>query len=549
MSNIKVTYLNQEYEVVFGTTLFEFGQKFINDYKFPIIIGKINYKVVELNTKIQKDCQIELFDMSSIIGNRVYERGLIFLYIKAVKNILNKDVVIEHSIDRGIYTEIVDYKEEINDQIINTINKEMENLISQKIPFEKLSLLRTDAIDYFEKNQEKSKADLLRYISNTYVNFYRLAGMYDYFYGEMPIDTSVLKWFDLTKTNSNGIVLSFPNVYVDCQIKDYVHHKMLFDEFINYHHWIEKINLSNVSDLNRETSRDGSKELIYMCENDQNSRLMDIAKSIKSNNKRLILIAGPSSSGKTTTSKKLVMYLKSLGLNPRELSVDDYFLDRESTPKKSNGAYDFESVAAVNVDLFKKQMQDLLSNNEVELPIYNFISGKSEKSGKKIVLATNDILIIEGLHALNPQLMPVVEKGQVFKIYLSPLTSLNLDNHNRVSTTDNRILRRMIRDNKHRGYNAEKTLANWQNVREGEERYVFPYQDEADVVFNTSLIYELGVLRVFAEPLLFSISEDSAYYSEALRLINLLRTALPISGENVPADSIIREFIGNNYFK
>ncbi|MFA5696042.1 MAG: nucleoside kinase [Bacilli bacterium] len=549
MNNIKVNYLNQEYEVGSGTTLFEFSKKFSNDYQFPIIIGKINHKVAELNTKIQKDCQIELFDISSVIGNRVYERGLIFLYVKAIKNILNKDVIIEHSIDRGIYTEIVDYQEEFTDQVINTIIVEMEKLVSQKLSFEKLSLLRTEAIDYFEKNQETSKADLLKYISNTYVNFYRLDGMYDYFYGEMPIDTSILKWFDLTKTDSNGIVLSFPNVYLDCQITDYVHHKMLFNEFINYHQWIETINLNNVSDLNREISRDGAKELVYMCENEQNSRLMDIAKTIKNNNKRLILIAGPSSSGKTTTSKKLVMYLKSLGLNPQELSVDDYFLNREVTPKKSNGAYDFESIAAVNVELFKKQMQDLLANQEVELPKYNFLLGKNEMSGKRFKLAANDLLIIEGLHALNPQLMPIVEKEQVYKIYLSPLTSLNLDNHNRVSTTDNRILRRMIRDNKHRGYNAETTLGNWQNVREGEENYVFPYQDEADVVFNTSLIYELGALRVFAEPLLFSISEDSPHYSEALRLINLLRTALPISGENIPHDSIIREFIGNNYFK
>lgn len=355
---------------------------------------------------------------------------------------------------------------------------------------------------------------------------------------------------ETTYNATSNFVLGFPNIYLGCEVVPYKHHEKLFEEFKKNHDWAERINLSNISDLNKIISTKNIKNIIYMCEVEQNGRLIDIARDIYNRHDiKIVLMAGPSSSGKTTSSRKLSLYLRSLGLNPHSLSIDDYFLDRELTPKKENGEFDFESVEALNIDLFNKHLIQLINNEEVLLPEYNFITGKSEFKNKRLKLGDKDILIIEGLHALNEELTKAVDSNRKYKIYVSPLTSINLDNHNRISSSDNRLLRRMIRDERTRGYKASVTLSKWQNVREGEEKYVFPYQDSADVVFNTSLAYELGVLRVYAEPLLFSIKEDDPYYDEALRLLNILRNVLPITGNTIPLDSIIREFIGGSYFK
>ena len=373
--------------------------------------------------------------------------------------------------------------------------------------------------------------------------------MYDYFHGDMPINTSYLKWFDLVKVTSNGLVLMLPNIYTDCKIKPYVHHEKLFEEFSAYNEWSNRININNISDLNDVIAKGDISNLIYMSETEQNARLFAIAKNISENpNIKVVLIAGPSSSGKTTTSKKIGLYLRSIGLNPFSLSIDDYFLDRDKTPLKEDGNPDFEALSAINIELFNGHLKKLLNYEEVNMPTYNFITGKSEPNSKKVKLNEKDILIIEGLHALNEELTSSIDHSKKYKIYISPLTSINIDNHNRIGTTDNRLLRRMIRDNRYRGYPAEHTLSKWKDVREGEEKYVFPYQDEADVVFNTSLIYELSVLRLYAEPLLFSISEDNPHYGEAIRLLNILRLTLPVTCNTIPLDSIIREFVGDSYF-
>ncbi|MFA5408288.1 MAG: nucleoside kinase, partial [Bacilli bacterium] len=408
---------------------------------------------------------------------------------------------------------------------------------------------RLDLIDYHERNSEYDKAASLKYISNTLVNLYKLDNEYNYLFGEMPIDTSYLKWFKLTRVESNGLVLRFPNIYLNCDIVDYEHHDKLFEEFKRNHDWCNHINQNNISDLNKAISSGNIKDLIYMCEINQNGRLLDIARTINANNKiKIVLIAGPSSSGKTTTSKKLSLYLKSFGLKPHSISIDNYFLSRDQTPKNEHGERDFESLTSINVNLFNEQLGKLLTGEEVILPEYNFLTGESEFKDKRLKLGEKDILIIEGLHALNEELTKAIDEESKYKIYVSPLTSVNLDNHNRISTSDNRLLRRMIRDNKYRGYSANVTLAKWQDVREGEEKYVFPYQDTADVVFNTALVYELSILRLYAEPLLFSIDESDPYYGEAIRLLNVLRNVLTITSESIPSDSIIREFIGDGYF-
>lgn len=548
MSTVNVKYKDNIYTYPKSTTLLEISKQFANDYKYDIIIGTVNNNLTELQKKIDKDCTVAFYDTSHLLGNRVYERGLIYLYVKAIKDVLKCEVVIEHSIDRGIYTELK--KDIITEEDVKKIEERMKELTSLKIPFEKLSVPRIEAIYYYEATKQDDKAASLKYISNTYINLYKLDDTYDYLYGEMPYDTSYLKWFALTKVTDNGIVLRYPNIYLGCEVAPYVHHERLFEEFKKHHKWCELNNLSNISDLNKRISNGDIHDLIYMCEIEQNGRLLEVAKTINSNpNLKVILIAGPSSSGKTTTSKKLGLFLRSLGLNPHPLSIDDYFLNRDETPLKEDGEHDFESVAALNVDLFNEHLKKLLNHEEVLLPEYNFIEGKSEFNNKRLKLGEKDILIIEGLHALNDDLTKSIESDHKYKIYVSPLTSINLDNHSRISTSDNRVLRRMIRDNSYRGYKANVTLAKWQDVREGEEKYVFPYQDHADLVFNTSLVYELGVLRLYAEPLLFSIDEDDPYYGEAIRLLNILKNVLPITSDGVPLDSIIREFIGDSYFK
>ena len=426
----------------------------------------------------------------------------------------------------------------------------MNKLINLSISFERLSVSRIDAINYFESINRFDKADSLKYISNTFVNLYKFDSLYDYFYGEMPINTSYLKWFSLTKVNSHGIILTFPNIYFNSQIIPYIHHEKIFLEFKRKHEWSELFKLDNMADLNKIVSQSKIKELIYICEVEQNGRLLDIARNINSNQDiKVVLITGPSSSGKTTTSKKLSLYLKSMGLKPQSLSLDDYFIDRDKMIPLENGKYDFENIDAIDLDLFNEQLVKILNKEEVLLPEFNFITGKKEYNNKRLKIDDKGILIIEGLHALNDEIAKNIESKHKYKIYISPLTGINLDNHNRMSTTDNRLLRRLIRDNQSRGYSASVTLARWQDVRIGEEKYVFPYQDKADIVFNTSLLYEFGILRLYAEPLLFSIDEEDPYYGEAIRLLNILKNTLPIMGDDIPLDSIIREFIGNSFFR
>ena len=330
----------------------------------------------------------------------------------------------------------------------------------------------------------------------------------------------------------------------------YKHHEKLFNAFNEYSKYCKRLGISSICDLNHIISTGDINEYIYLAENYQNGHLAWIAKQISDNKSvRVVLISGPSSSGKTTTSKKLQLYLKEFGIKPKTMSIDDYFVDREKTPKKEDGTYDFESINAIKLDLFNKDLAKLLKGEKVKMPTYNFALGKGEYKSDATSLGENEILIIEGLHALNEELTSSIDKKQKFKIYLSPLTVLNLDNHNRLKTSDIRLLRRIVRDNRTRGYNAKEELETWANVREGEENNVFPFQDEADAIFNTALFYELNVLKVYVEPLLYVVEETDECYKDAIRLLNLLKTILPIPSDCIPRDSILREFIGNGYFE
>ena len=547
MEKVKVTYLGKSYMYPKDITLEDISKDFQENYSETIIMAEVNGRPYELNYKVTDDVTVDFFDLTSPTGNRVYESGLIFVLEKACLNMLNSEIEVKYSIDKGIY--IKTYKK-ITKEDLDKVSREMKEIVKRDLPIQKNLVNRLEAIEYYKSTKSYDKVNVLKYSVNTNVNLYRLMDIYNYFFSYLPVSTGALKEFKLTYIDQNSFVLRYPNIYYLNKIPVYKHHDKLFNEFKKYDEWSEKLGIENVSSLNSRVTKGNVDDIVLLSENIQNNSLFKIAETIYNNKKlKLILLAGPSSSGKTTTSKKLELFLKGFGLNPIAISIDNYFVDRDKTPRLPDGSYDFESLNSINVELFNKNLKNLLDGKEVTLPVYNFITGKSELSDESIKLGEKEILIVEGLHALNEELTYSIDKKNKYKIYLCPLTVLSLDNHNRIRTTDNRLLRRIVRDNRTRGYSASDTLSSWGKVREGEEKYVFPFQDEADVIFNTSLIYELGVLKTYAEPLLYSVEESDPMYKEAVRLLNLLKNILPISNDYIPVDSIVREFIGGGYFK
>ena len=547
MEKVKVTYLGKSYMYPKDITLEDISKDFQENYSETIIMAEVNGRPYELNYKVTDDVTVDFFDLTSPTGNRVYESGLIFVLEKACLNMLNSEIEVKYSIDKGIYIKTC---KKITKEDLDKVSREMKEIVKRNLPIQKNLVNRLEAIEYYKSTKSYDKVNVLKYSVNTNVNLYRLMDIYNYFFSYLPVSTGALKEFKLTYIDQNSFVLRYPNIYYLNKIPVYKHHDKLFNEFKKYDEWSEKLGIENVSSLNSRVTKGNVDDIVLLSENIQNNSLFKIAETIYNNKKlKLILLAGPSSSGKTTTSKKLELFLKGFGLNPIAISIDNYFVDRDKTPRLPDGSYDFESLNSINVELFNKNLKDLLDGKEVTLPVYNFITGKSELSDESIKLGEKEILIVEGLHALNEELTYSIDKKNKYKIYLCPLTVLSLDNHNRIRTTDNRLLRRIVRDNRTRGYSASDTLSSWGKVREGEEKYVFPFQDEADVIFNTSLIYELGVLKTYAEPLLYSVEESDPMYKEAVRLLNLLKNILPISNDYIPVDSIVREFIGGGYFK
>ena len=546
---IKVTFQDRIVkEFPADITLAEISHAFQNYFNFPILIAKVDNNLAPLGKTISRKCNIDFYDRSSVVGNSVYASSVQLMLVVAVKRILGSsvDVMIEHSIDKGIYCSLKNHK--ITKEELSKIEKEMFKIVKEDLVFTKVSVSRLDAIKYFKKEKQLDKVKVLKYISNSYVNLYRLDDVYDYFFGEMANSTKDIDDFTLTYIDEDGFVIAYPNIYNPECTMDYVHHKLVFDKLLDYTNWGKAIGIETAADLNEIVSLGKYNEVIRLAEAHYESQIAQVSDNIhEKKDVKLVLIAGPSSSGKTTTSKKLAVYLQSKGYRTHSISIDDYFYDRKDTPKKENGEYDFESIKAVDTNLFNKQLSKLLEGEKVLLPEYNFVLGKKEYK-KHLQIKDNDIIIIEGLHALNDELTMAIENRYKYKIYISPLTQLNIDNHNRIHTSDTRRLRRIIRDNKYRGHMANETLKMWKTIREGEEQYIFPYQDSADIVVNTALVYELGVLKTYAEPLLFSVPEDDEVYPEALRLINFLRNFIPIPSDEVPRDSILREFIGGSGF-
>ena len=548
IGTIEVTINNRKYQYNKDTTLEEIAKDQQKHFKYPILLAKVDNRLRELSTVAKDKSNISFLDLTSREGNRCHINGLVYIMIYAVKKLYGKkaDIIVQHSIDKGIYIKTT-FK--LTEEKVKEIKKTMNTIIQADIPITKVTIERTEAIKYFESINDDTKAGVMRYNTNNYITLYRLGNLYNYFYNLMPTSTEKTKDFDLTYIKENGLVLRFPTVYINDKIKEYQHHPNMFQVFSESREWTKMIDVENSVDLNRVVTSGKISDLIKMDETIQSSRLLKLAQQInaKKDKVKIVLLAGPSSSGKTTTSRKLCMYLKVFGLNPKVISMDDYFLERDQTPLDENGKPDFECLEAIDLKLFDKQIASLLKGEEVKIPTFNFILGAKEYK-EKMHLEDKDILVIEGIHALNDKILTSIKRENKYKIYISALTELNMDNHNRISTTDNRLLRRIIRDNRTRGHGVEKTLTQWPSVRNGEEKYIFPFQDEADHTINSAAIYEIGVLKTYVEPLLYSVPSESPYYEEAKRLINLLKLFLPIPSDSIPEDAVLREFIGNSYF-
>lgn len=548
IETIEVKIKGKKYQLSRGMTLEEIAKEFQKEYKYPILLARVNNKLEELTKTVNEDATIEFYDLTTREGNRIHISGLTYVLLYSIKKLFGEEanIVVQHSLDKGIYIE-TNFR--LTENRIKNLKETMKKIIEADMPIIRSTVDRSEAIKYFEGKNDKVKAGVMNYNTNNYITLYRLGNYYNYFYSLMPSSTEKLKDFNLTYIKENGFVLQFPTVYLPDKIPTYKHHPHMFEVFQECRDWAKIIGVKNSVDLNRLVSLGKINDLIRIDETLQSNRLLSLAGEINKKKKdiKIVLMAGPSSSGKTTTSKKLCMYLESYGLHPKVLSMDDYFVERKETPVDENGKPDYECLEAIDMKLFDKQVEDLLKGKTVTVPTYSFLVGKKEFN-RDVTLGTEDILVIEGIHALDNKILTNIPRSKKYKIYISALTELNLDDHNRVSTTDNRMLRRIIRDNRTRNNNVEHTLKSWDSVRRGEEKYIFPFQDEADFTFNSALIYEIGVLKTYVEPLLYSVPQDSPYYEEAKRLINFLRLFLPIPADVIPQDSILREFIGGSCF-
>lgn len=530
-----------------GGTLEELLKKI--DAPKNIIAGIINNEIVELNYKLKEDTTVKLITTNDRQGSKIYINGLKFLYITAIKELYgaSTDVRLKHSLDKGIYTKI---DMELNTKVLDDIKAKMYELVEKDLQIEKITTIRKEAIKYFDSINEQEKSSNYKQMTNEVVTLYSLLDYYNYFFSPMPISTGILKDFDLTLTKDKAVILEYPDTLTG-SIPKYNHMEKVLNVFTTYSSWANKLNVNYVSDVNNVVIQGKIKEFIQLNEIKQNDDLNKIANEIENNIKdiKLVLIAGPSSSGKTTTSKKLSLYLKNKGINPFIISTDDYFKDRKDTPKNEKGEYEYDILEALDIDLFNEQITKLLNNEKVKIPTYNFITGEKEFKNKEISIENRDLIIIEGIHTLNEELTKSIPRKNKYKIYISPFTPLDLDRHNHVSTVDIRLIRRLVRDYRTRGYDGEATLKNWPLVRASEEKYIFPYQKEADVVLNTALIYELGILKTYAIPILQGIDYKSEFYIEAIRIINFLKYFLDIPESALPTTALLREFVGGSYFE
>lgn len=546
MEKVKVTFQdNAIHEYEKGVSFYEISK----DITMNNIMGfKIGNEVFSLDCKATNDCKIEFINTNDIIGNKIYKAGLKFLFEVALLETFPKlKISYEHSVPRGMLG-VVSGDKILTQDDLNKIKSKMADLVEEDEKIEKINVSPKEAIKYYQVTNELEKASNIQSISDKMVTLYKLHNRLNYFYSIMPYSIGSINKYELIYLGNNRIVFLFPSVNSNGNVPEYVHYDKIIDSFLEGKKWLDNLNMPYISDLNKTIGNGKIKDFIRSNELIFSLNIAKAVDNIISNRDiKFILISGPSSSGKTTTTSRISSYLEALGYNTIKISLDDYFVDRDKNPVDENGKYDFECLEAIDVEAFNNDLNRLLNGEEITLPTYNFITGKREYSKDKVMMKENTIFLIEGLHALNDDLTINVEDKYKYKIYLSPFIPLNIDEHNYVSTIDLRLLRRIVRDNRTRGYDIFKTIDNWQKVRYGEEKYIFPYIHQANVIINTALAYEIGVLKVFVEPLLLSVGVDSNYYEEARRLIDFLKQFFPIPGEYVNDESILREFIGGKY--
>lgn len=548
-NQIQVNVLGDIYEYPQGTTLQKIGADFQTRYPHMIIMARVNGKLRELNYVIPPDADVEFITIGDKVGEQSYRRTATLILTKAVSDVIGKDagLIVQFSMHKGYYCEICGHMP-VEEDVLEKIEKRMKELIRQNLPIKKQIVTSDEAQKIFRSNGMEAKARLLKYRRSSWVNMYQLEDISDYYYGYMAPSTGYIKWFELIPFHE-GFVIQMPVAEAPEILQRFEPSEKIFHALKESTIWGEKIGVCNAGQLNEYICKGDITELMLVSEALQEKNISEIAEDIYNKGKRIVLIAGPSSSGKTTFSHRLSVQLRARGLKPHPIAVDNYFLDREKTPRDEQGNYNFECLEAINIKQFNDDMNGLLAGERVELPIFNFISGKSEYGKNNYMqIGQEDVLVIEGIHCLNDALTPSIPKEDKYKVYISALTQLNLDEHNRIATTDARLLRRIVRDAAHRGTKAFETIAMWYSVRRGEEVNIFPYQESADRLFNSALIYELSVLKQFAEPLLFNIRPEQKEYEEAKRLLRLLDYFVGVTSENVPKNSILREFIGGSYF-
>ena len=532
-----------------GSTLSEVFRNAGIDMKYGPICAKVNNKVEGMHYRIYHNKDVEFLDMTSGSGSRNYTRSLFFVLCKAVHDLYPQSkVVIDIPVSKGYYVDLT-IGHEVTDDDVKRIRQRMQQIIDAKMPIRRFEVPTEDAVRMFEEKGDKAKSKLLRSAGSLYTTYYQIDDYVDYYYGSLLTNTSKIYLFGLEKY-FNGLLLRIPDLKDPGVLPQMTRQDKMFEIFREHHRWQEIMGLRTVGDFNEMVKKGQATNLINVSEALQEKKLTEIADEIASRKDvKLVLLAGPSSSGKTTTCKRLSIQLLANGIKPLQISLDDYFVDREHTPKDDKGEYDYESIYALNLKLINDQFNALFRGEEIELPKYNFQTGRSEKSGKKLRMQPNNVLVVEGIHALNPELTAQIPEAQKFRVYVSALTTILLDDHNYIPTTDNRLLRRIIRDYKYRGVNAQETIHRWPSVRAGENKWIFPYQENADVMFNSAMLFELAVIKQQAEPLLEQVPENCEEYSEAYRLRKFLKYFQPIPNRDIPPTSLLREFLGGSSFK
>ena len=535
-------------KVANGSTLSDIFSSFNLKMEHGPVSAKVNNKVEGMHYRVYNNKDIEFLDMCTSSGSRAYTRTLFFVLCKAVQDLYpGHDVVIDIPVSNGFYVD-VRLERDVTADDVDSIRKRMQEIVDARMPIRRYMVPTEDAIALFEEKGDVEKVKLLRTSGSLYTTYYKIGEYVDFYYGTLLTNTSQLYLFGLEKYY-DGMLLRIPSLKNPDELGEVTRQDKMFEIFKEHHHWQDIIGIRTVGDFNAAVDAGHATDIINISEALQEKKIAQIAEQIAARPEvKLVLLAGPSSSGKTTSCKRLSIQLAVNGLKPLQISLDDYFVDRERTPKDENGEYDYESIYALDLQKINDQFNALFRGEEVELPKYDFQSGKSKKSGKRLKMNDNNVLVVEGIHALNPELTAQIPNEQIFRVYASALTTILLDNHNYIPTTDNRLLRRIIRDYKYRGVSAQETIHRWPSVRAGENKWIFPFQENADAMLNTAMLYELAVIKMQAEPLLEQVPENCDEYAEAYRLLKFLKYFKGIPFNNLPPTSLLREFLGGSSF-